>query len=166
MKQIFALLAFLGLPVVVVAFENEPDGFRNIKWGTHISANSSEMTVLERSKNDAYCYRKGDKLTIGGATLKRITYNYWKSQFMSVLIDSVGIENKSALIAAFQAQFGKPERPNQFLDDYWWNGAVTSIRIKCEPIGTKCSAFIYSTELLGLQREEDKKTAAGAGKDF
>jgi hypothetical protein len=168
MIRIVVLFTCLGLPsfVAAFAFTNEPDGFRNIKWETDISMNKAEMTELERSKDYVYYLRNGEKPLIGGAILDRITYAYWKNKFMSVLIQTSGIENKSALISAFHEQFGKPEKPNRFLDDYWWKGGYTTIRVKCEPIGTKCDAFIFSTQLMIQQREDEKKAAAGAGKDF
>jgi hypothetical protein len=43
-----ALLLFI--PAVVLGFDNEPDGFRGIKWGTDISANASDMTLFEKGK--------------------------------------------------------------------------------------------------------------------
>ena len=157
---------FLMIPMTVSAFQNEPDGFRGIKWGTDFSANTSEMSVVEKVKDEIFYFRKGDKLSIGGAELKRITYGYRKGKLMSIMLNSSGINNKTALIDAFREQFGRPDKPNQFLDQYWWRGPVAVISLDCNPIRHECMAIMFSTDQLNQRQEEKKKEAEAAKKDF
>jgi hypothetical protein len=163
----FTLLAFacFWIPIACYSFNNEPDGFRGIKWGTNLSSNASEMTLVEKGEENYY-FRKKDKLAIGGAELKRIAYGYWHGVLSSVFIETDGVSNKRALIDAFKAQFGTPDKPNQFLDEYWWNGAVTIISIHCQAIGDRCNAVLFSTKHMNQRQEERKKAASGAKKDF
>lgn len=158
--------AALLISSAAAAFDNEPDGFRGIKWGTPFSAHAKELTLVEKGKDENYYLRKGEKMSIGGAELKQLAYGYWKNQFVSVFIETLGVGNKSALLEAFRAQFGQGYKPNQFLDEYLWRGATTTMSVKCSPIGDKCKAFLFSTELMAKQSEESKKAAAGAAKDF
>lgn len=151
---------------VAGAFDNEPDGFRGIKWGAPFSAHAKELTLVEKGKDENYYLRKGDKMSIGGAELKQLAYGYWKDQFVSVFIETSGAGNKSALLEAFRSQFGSGYKPNQFMDEFLWRGATTTMSVKCSPIGEKCKAFLFSTELTAKQSEEKKKAAAGAAKDF
>ena len=166
--NIRVLFVILGSLVIspVIAFQNEPDGFRGIKWGSDFSAHEKEMSLAEKGKSENYYLRKNDKMAIGGAELKYLVYGYWKGKFTSVFMLTTGASNKSALIRAFQTQFGSGVKPNQFLDEYVWRGAATSISLKCDAIGEKCQVFLFSTELLAKQNEENKKAAEKASGDF
>jgi hypothetical protein len=88
----------------------DPDGFRDIKWGTEIST-LKDMEEVERDKssnNDLIWYtRKGDTLAIGEAKLENIFYSFWMGDFESVWIDYKGEENFKALEKELFEQFGK-----------------------------------------------------------
>jgi len=60
-----------------IAFKNEPDGFRGLKWG---DAPTEDMVFSYRVVSEYniykgnYYYRKSDKLNIGSAELDSIKY--------------------------------------------------------------------------------------------
>jgi len=89
----------------------DPEGFRDMKWGTEISA-LKDMDEVEQNKSpgrDLVWYRrKGDTLTIGEAKLQNIFYSFWKGEFESVWIDVEGEENFEALKKELFEQFGRP----------------------------------------------------------
>ena len=89
---------------------SDPDGFRDIKWGTEISI-SKDMEEVEQNKSsgrDLVWYRrKGDTLAIGEAKLENIFYSFWMGEFESVWIDFEGEENFEALKKELFEQFGK-----------------------------------------------------------
>jgi hypothetical protein len=89
---------------------SEPDGFRDIKWGTDLST-LKEMEKVERDKSpggDLVWYtRKGDTFAIGKANLENIFYSFWMGNFESVWIDFKGDENFETLKKELFAQFGK-----------------------------------------------------------
>ena len=88
----------------------EPDGFRDIKWGTDISTlKDMEKVEQDRSpKGDLAWYtRKGDTLAIGKANLENIFYSFWMGNFESVWIDFKGDENFETLKKELFEQFGK-----------------------------------------------------------
>jgi hypothetical protein len=65
----------------------DPDGFRDIKWGTEISR-LKDMEEVEQDKSSGkdlvWCRRKGDTLAIGKAKLENIFYSFWMGEFESV----------------------------------------------------------------------------------
>ena len=68
-------------------------GFRDIKWGTEMSALTGMAKVEEGKSSDSdfvWCTRKGDTLAIGKARLKNIFYGFWMGNFGSVWIDFEG----------------------------------------------------------------------------
>jgi hypothetical protein len=89
----------------------DPEGFREIKWGTEISAlkDMEEVEQDESSGKDLVWYRrKGDNLTIGEAKLENIFYLFWMGEFESVWIDVEGEENFETLKKELFERFGKP----------------------------------------------------------
>lgn len=161
------LIIIFGLTATTVsAFQNEPDGFRGIKWGANFSNYKHEMTLVEQDKDDKYYARKNDKMQIGAAEIKQIVYGFHEGKLTAVGIVTVGVSNKSNLIQTFQSQFGSGIKPNQFLDKYYWRGAVTTISLTCSSIREKCQTFMFSTKALERQAEEKRKAAEGAADDF
>jgi hypothetical protein len=89
---------------------SEPDGFRDITWGTELAA-LKDMEKVEQnqsSNSDLVWYtRKGDTLAIGKAKLENIFYSFWMGKFKSVWIDFKGDENFETLKKDLFEQFGK-----------------------------------------------------------
>jgi hypothetical protein len=117
MPRIKILTIVLGI-IVIGCFASrrpsmpriDPEGFRDIKWGTEIST-LKDMEEVEQDKSsgrDLVWYkRKGDTLTIGEAKLENIFYSFWMGEFESVWIDFEGEENLQALKKEFFERFGK-----------------------------------------------------------
>ncbi len=88
----------------------EPEGFRNIKWGTEISS-LGDMEKVEQDKPSnsdlAWYVRKGDTLSIGKARLENIFYSFWMGNFEGVWIDFKGDENFETLRKELFERFGK-----------------------------------------------------------
>ena len=89
---------------------SEPDGFRDIRWGTEIST-LGDMEKVEQDKSSnsdlAWYIRKGDTLAIGKAKLENIFYSFWMGNFESVWIDFKGDENFETLKKDLFERFGK-----------------------------------------------------------
>jgi len=89
---------------------SDPDGFRDIKWGTDIST-LKDMEKVEQDKSsnsDLVWYaRKGDLLAIGKARLENIFYSFWMGNFESVWIGFEGDENFETLKKELFERFGK-----------------------------------------------------------
>lgn len=167
MKWIVALLVVASMPAI--AFDSEPSGFRGINWGTKFEVNGKEMMLLDGKvngdSNEKLYTRRNDKKQIGGAALKHVIYYYYKNRFALVSIQTEGTANKTALVAAFEAQFGEGTKPNEFIDRWVWRGDKTFINLGCGLLN-ECSATIASYEI-SMERIADKeKVAEEAKKDF
>ena len=148
------------------AFQNEPDGFRGIKWSTPFDVHAQTMHLIEPGDDDKFYTRDNDKLDIGGAQLTRITYHYWRGQLAGVLLTSENIINQDALLRALQASFGPGTQPNRYLPQYHWWGAVTSITLKCNSISHQCLAFIRSADIASQITAAKNQAAQKAAGDF
>jgi hypothetical protein len=156
-----------------LAFENEPDGFRGIKWGTSFSTHGKEMVASRRTDDGSIkCYlRTGDKLSIGDAKLTSLEYCYWKDQFYRVILESKDVRG---LIFAFRAKFNgdavncvTPNR-GELHKSCYWSGEITDIFIECPLlVNPHCVVEFQSYQLAEKHRKDKIKTAEeGAAKDF
>lgn len=97
----------------------DPEGFRDIKWGTDIST-LKDMEEVEQDKSSGkgvvWYRRRDDTLAIGEAKLKDIFYSFWKGKFESVWIDFEGEENLQALKKKLFERFGKTHKPEAGMD--------------------------------------------------
>lgn len=88
----------------------EPNGFRDIKWGTEISTLKG-MEKVEQGKSShsgtVWYERKGDELAMGKGKFENIFYSFWMGNFESVWIDIKGKKNFEAVKEELFKQFGK-----------------------------------------------------------
>lgn len=164
MKKYILLLLLTSMPTY--AFYNEPDGFRDIKWGSMIDNHKSELTYVYSRDNKKYYLRKNDKLEIGGAKLKSIKYLFIDDKFSSVIISTEGLENQTPLIDALNTQFGEGFKANRYIESYLWSGDTSIIFISCKSIYNSCMATIQSKISYDEQKEDKKLKAESSSKDF
>ncbi|MBP2662457.1 MAG: hypothetical protein H6Q71_405 [Firmicutes bacterium] len=125
--SVVAIFLLVGVIFPITAFaeySNEPDGFRDLTWGTKFATVSSQMVFLESLPNDGRVYeRPGDDLTMGQAKLTFIHYVFWRNK---LAIIQIGVDNDSrvALRRELFEQYGKVELYNNC---YLWGGDKTVI---------------------------------------
>lgn len=158
------------------SFQNEPNGFRNIFWGTPID---SLKVIMEYNSSGEfkgekidYYTRKGDDLSIGSVNLKAIFYHFWKGKFTDVSIpfkaeaseDIVG-RLSTILRIQFGNKCGYGER--SYLKQYNWTGKITTIIMEFDGVTyTEGILYFYSTKLRDEMEQEIAKKNSQGGKDF
>lgn len=162
---LLAAYILIGLHGTASAFSNEPQGFRGITWGTEFSAVKAEMVLKENDGDDKWYARSGDKMSIGDAQLSDIAYHFYKGRLADVFIKVKPI-SKLQIIQTLKTQFGEGERPNEFMDRYFWEGTTTEITLDCKPISDECMTYISSVKIGDERAADQAKAAAGAKKDF
>jgi len=99
------LLAGVGL-----AFQNEPEGFRGLKWGDPVGDNMQLLTKEDESLE--YYTLPDDKLKLGDAELSEIKYGFQNGQFSLVALYFKGRRNYNYIKMICQGQFGEPTDEN------------------------------------------------------
>jgi hypothetical protein len=166
---VFFTAAIVLLSVNSFAFQNEPDGFRGIKWGTDISGLQGMTHVrTDPSYGGVEFYtRKGDELRFGDVQLEKIAYAFWKGKFASVWIHSGGYANWYALHDAVFEKFGEGYQPHRFIEQYIWSGTSTAILLNYNEITKQGTLFMYSQTIAEQQEEYDKqKPKKGQKRNF
>ena len=141
MKKIRTLLWFFTAAMVVFlladigpAFQNEPQGFRGLKWGGPPTEDMKFLCVLPEG---ARCYtRPYEKLSIEGVSLVTIVYTFYgqPERLMSVNLLWTGKDNYEHLKAICRARFGKEtEREPHNPYNLRWVGQKTEVALGYEP---------------------------------
>jgi hypothetical protein len=166
---VFFTLGICLLSVNSFAFENEPDGFGGIKWGTDISK-LHDMTHVRTDPSYGgveFYTRQGDELRIGDAQLDKIEYAFWKGKFASVWIHSMGYANWLDLHDATIAQFGEGYQPHRYIEQYLWFGSSTMILLQYNQTRREGTLCMFSQTIIKQQKEYDEeKSPRGATKGF
>ena len=151
------LFLLLAVSTSANAFKNEPVGFRGLSWGDDILLYQEQMQLATEGKEIKIYTRNDDSMKIGGADIKMIGYVFRDDKFESVIITTEGVSNYSSIREAFESQFGRPEKPNRYIDEYWWKGKTATIFLDCNKIRYKCTATIFSTNSLNARKNKDKQ---------
>ena len=102
-----------------IAFDNEPEGFRGITWGTNLDK-LDDMVVTEPLDDIGECCyeRKNDKLKIGASIVESICYCSFRNKFYFVNID-INESNESKyytkLVQPYHALYGRPQESHETL---------------------------------------------------
>lgn len=119
---------------------SEPDGFRGIKWGTHVNT----LEGMTRTGSDPAFggvdnyTRSSDELQIGGAKLSSLTYGFWRQQFFSVRAEAKGFQNCRVLLEAAQERFGHGAK-DELTETYVWSGPITRLMFERDEIRNRCT---------------------------
>ncbi len=91
-------------------------GFRDMRWG---EAPRAGMALLEEAGDDRFYTAPGENLDLGGAPLDRIIYKYWQNRLAEIQIE-IPAGSFDPVFKQVSVDWGKPDRPNRFIDDYNW----------------------------------------------
>jgi len=162
-------LGMLGL----TSFQNEPDGFRGIKWGQHIKDIPGLKLTTTDNEGLALYTRENDDLQLGDAKLISLHYAFWQDRFMEVQIKA-SPGQLQALKNVLEEKYDKGFNPyGTFspIHDYSWYGPVAMIRFQRLNAALNCDVWIRSREVMDSRtafRSQKAKTGAerGSRQDF
>ena len=145
-----------------IAFPNEPDGFRGIKWGTKIT-HLSGMALVRNEGMEKYYIKPDEKLKVGEAVVERITYGFYRDEFFRVTIHFKGLMNYLDLKQTLFGVYGEGEQfPGR--DIYTWRGKQVFITIEFKGMLNEGEAlYTYKPIMEKMSKESGGKSTKGAG---
>lgn len=137
---------------------SEPNGFRNVKWGTELPTLSGMEYYKTSTTGGSYSedqwgseiyldmyWKEGDILKIEGVEVERIEYGFWRGKFCEVTITAKGFKNWASLKEAILDKFGEGktakffnpvlgfggagERGFEEMEWHIWLGKITEIEL-------------------------------------
>jgi len=150
---------------------SDPDGFKDIKWGTDIATlkDMEKAGLANPSGKDIALYtRKEETLAIGKAKIESTFYSFWMGSFESVWIDFEGDENLQALRKELLELYGKVSESGELRDNrgvrkeqanqiYTWEGENTEIFIFYSKIRHKGNVHLDSRKIAEERRAYEKQ---------
>ncbi len=137
---LLVLVLVLALSLGGFAFQNEPEGFRDLKWGDPPSEAMKYLNDLGGSKN--YTLPE-DKMSIGSAEFWMITYQFYEGRFFLVSLYFDGEDNYDLLETICKERYGE-EIDSGFYQLSWW-GQNTSISLYHDIVEEGGFLILYST---------------------
>ena len=108
--------------------------------------------------------RKDEKLKLGGASLSKIGYYFWKNKFIMVEIRTKNSSEFDSLKQVAIARFGAPISHDDIKQEYYW--LDTNAFISLKRYSYPCLDIISNKYLIASQKTDEEKAKEGAAKDF
>ena len=139
-------------------FQNEPDGFRGLKWG---DAPTEDMSYFYQIKDEYirdkgnYYHRIWDKLNIGNAKISSIKYiyNLYSNQFYKVNLTFYGKDNFDILKIICEGRFGEPTGKAKDWDFLRWVGDKAEVTLYLDK---GCGLFSIKSMEIRIETLADK----------
>ena len=126
----FIVLLLLACYVPDYAFENEPDGFGGIKWGTLFDENDTLLNFVEEDGGVRLYMKKNDTLLFGGVKVSSIRYGFYNNKFYVGQIFFKGDTSSSNIKKYLFKKYGSGQE-KQSVDSgakiFGWGGYSTII---------------------------------------
>jgi len=160
-KILLASILIFLIVGMAFAFQNEPDGFRGLKWG---DAPTEDMVFFGQNvdKEDLY-HKENDKIEIRNVKLSNITYRFYKKkEFIGVSGKIMNDDDYSILEIFCREEFGKPSKESFSLitgdGELEWCGEKSRISLLYYPVEGFFTGVLSFSKGEKLKKEEEKDT--------
>lgn len=166
-KPIIAVALMLSLAAPCFGFQNEPDGFRGIKWGEDISSRD-DMDPHSAGADKTVSYtRNRDEVFLGGVMLSSLIYDYWDGKFSGVFMLFRDADRFEKIKDICFERYGKVKMRARYPEEYAWEGKTAVVFLEYNSIKKSGSMSIGSVRFLQEKIAYDKaKAKEGAEKGF
>lgn len=132
MVVLVTLLAFCG---IAYSFQNEPKGFRGLRWG---DPPTPEMKFLQEFRGTIIYENPSEEQKLGDAKFYSILYSFYippntvLKKFMTVGLYFRGKENFDILETISKVKFGEPTRERY--QEFWWSSLASTVELTYDGI--------------------------------
>jgi hypothetical protein len=141
------------------AYLDYKNGFRDLHFG---DPPKGGMVLTEDGGDSKFYARSSDDLSLGGAHLSSLVYNFYKNRLHAMRMTTKGLIDSRALLEVLSQAYGTPSRPNRFMEGYRWHGSKVTIMYDEDSITRAADVWFFSNPL-AAEKEEDKKSKAKKG---
>ncbi len=127
------LITFLAFPCF--AFQNEPDGFRGIKWGDDISERNDMAPHSAGADKTVSYIRTGDESFLGDVMLYLLAYDYWDGKFSGVSMLFRDADRFEKIKAICFERYGKVKKHENYPESYLREGNNSDLHPVFRPTG-------------------------------
>lgn len=159
-KGLFLVVVLvLALSVRAFAFQNEPEGFRGLKWGDPVG---EDMEYLNDLSGAQRYILPDDKMYIGSAEFYKIVYEFYEGRFFGMVLYFDEEDNYDLLETICKERYG--EESEEGFYDLSWRGQNTFITLYYDTVEEWGFLTLHSPVILLEQSEAEKKKEAEKAK--
>lgn len=147
-----AVILVLALSVGAFAFQNEPEGFRGLKWG---DPPGEEMEFFMESVGTDIYILPNDKMALGNVALYMVVYTFYKNQFFAVALYFKGEDNYDLLQTICEERYGEDEVDEGFYE-IMWQGQKGLVLLSYDYVEEE-GCLMLGNSILGLKKFADDK---------
>ncbi len=152
---VLMVLIVLAFPLGAFAFENEPEGFRGLKWG---DPPSEDMEYLGDVYGKGYTL-PDDKMAIGSAEFYMIAYLFHEDRFFGVALYFEGEDNYDLLETICKERYREEQLEEGFYE-FKWMGQKSFIVLRYDIVEEEGFLSLASTVITLEKTEADNKKEA------
>lgn len=145
---------------------NEKNGFRDLKFGTPITAVKGLVALAPASHGSRTYQRPSDAKKIGKYALSSITYTFYKGQLSRIHIDTDDYLDSRGVLEAFQALYGPGRKDNDYIEEYQWTSDKVLMHYEQNPVTGDATISIRSAPIMGIEAADEKNAAKKAAADL
>lgn len=168
MKKLLTLFCFLSFSAVSAsAQEQEPQpssiqaldeqyGFHGARFESAVTSYKG-LALAEKGGDTRFYRRPTDVKTMGEGELSSIRYGFYKGRLAMVILETKGLTNSRAVLAALVAQYGPGAQNNPYQQRFAWNGKAVTMSYDENAGSNDATIFISSKKLRAMQLKEQSK---------
>lgn len=159
-KILFICIIYIGITSICFAFQNEPNGFRNLYWGETLQEvqNDDDILNLEyvtyHTDTNSVVYKanlKNPYISGQKSTINYVDLYFWNNQLYKISIMFLGIDFYE-LKNSMTLNFGYPIKKDTGI--YSWNGNTTVIELHVGGLMGNTDVILISPYLLYEAKKE------------
>ncbi len=159
-KGIAAIAIVCGAPAAV-AMDNEPSDFFGIEWGAPIDKYRPELKALTEDEQSGHYRRLADRPYFAGVEVRRISYHFYKGDFVSGTILTVGSNDLNRILSHLKDRHGAATTSNPRHRVHAWEGERAGVTVSCD-MAISCYTEFYDK---ALRLQEIAATSKDAKQD-
>ena len=158
MKKKVMLLTLIVSTFLLISvgftFQNEPDGFRELKWG---DPPTEDMIYRVTALGERGYTRPDDKMYVGNAQFYLIVYAFHgePEKFMAAILYFKGEKNFNLLETICRGKFG--EETEKGFYDFIWMGQKSTIFLRYDVVKKQGDLSLISIQILAEKVKIDKQ---------
>lgn len=140
MKRTVSLFVLAFVALAALAYDNEPTGFRALKWGDPVPAEWQKAAkkpgnIAFGAPNDEIYVNPKEDLKVGEVKVESIYYGFWRGKFCCAWIVFKDAQALGALKDQCIAQYGPPKTqrktdPGGDLVTFSWLGNTSNVYLE------------------------------------
>ena len=138
------------------AFQNEPNDWRGIEWGTKYDGLEGFTKVTTQSRLDYYA-KENEEMIIGDARLEKVVYVFYHRKFCGAVLNFKSSPNFQIVKTTLFDWYGEGDQSKMNEDRYRWSGTDITIVLEYDDDTQKGKVTYYYMPIHEKKQRADER---------